>query len=84
MPIQDINTSAPIYKEGEALKNWLRFACSSRQCLFIKLEQPEMEIMSFKEKQHVKIANNPRPPQCQTEAEYCLLPDPPLFVSIYL
>ncbi len=28
------------------------------------------------QKLHFQIANNPRSPQCQTEAELCLLPDP--------
>ncbi len=51
-PIQDMNTSAPIYKK---VKNWLRFAYSSWQCLFKKLNQAETEILSFREKQHVQI-----------------------------
>ncbi len=33
-PIQDMNMSTPIYKK---VKNWLRFAYSSWQCLFKKL-----------------------------------------------
>ncbi len=33
----------------------------------------------FTEKRYVQIANNPRFPQCQTEAEYYVLPDPSHF-----
>jgi hypothetical protein len=60
-------------------------------CLFIQTSPNNKAVASgngntlFAEKWHVQIANNPRSPQCQTEAEL-LFPSRPLsfFVTIYL
>jgi hypothetical protein len=60
-------------------------------CLFIQTSPNYKAVASgngnrlLTEKQHVQIANNPRSPQCQTEAEL-LFPSRLLsfFVTIYL
>jgi hypothetical protein len=41
--------------------------------------------MSFTEKQHIQIYNNPRSPQCHTEPELLCPSQPPsYFITIYL
>ncbi len=73
------------------MKNWSHPIGQNLQCLAylpiysIKLYQLEMETMSFTEKQHVQIYNNPRSPQCHTEPELLCPSQPPsYFITIYL
>ncbi len=63
-------------KKVKPWENWLQFTYFSTHCLY-KAMQPETEIISFTEKRHVQIANNPRSPQCQTEPELLCSSPPP-------
>ncbi len=93
MPIQDINTSAPIYwrwhvisantyganKKGDALQNSHRFPYSSRHRLLIKLEQAETERRSFTRNYtfELKITLDRHSPR--QKLNNCFLPDLPNF-----
>ncbi len=78
------------YKADEKLVSsyWSKFATLRFETMPIysrKLYQLEMETMSFTEKQHVQIYNNPRLPQCHTEPELlCPSCPPSYFITIYL
>ncbi len=74
-----------LWRRSSPSKNLHRFVCSSRQRLLFKLQQAEREIWNFTEKRHVHMSNNPRSPQCQTEAQLLSFSRVPyFFVSIHL
>ncbi len=93
MPIQDKNTSVPIYwrwhvisattnganKKGDALQNSHRFPYSSRHRLLIKLEQAETEIRNFTRNYTFKLKRTLDRHSPRQKLNYCFLPNSPIF-----